>query len=263
MRYKMFLFDKECVLDLKTDRIIFPFTKEYLDYQDWVTNNPNEFTRLVTKGKDDASWQGLLEEVIEKEDGTFVKKLYHDDYTLWVESESRLLPNQDYQTHGVQKTYHKDGWVKTEENFRSGLKHGRFYSYDVKGNITGIGKYSRDKKIGVWKYYFPLSKITQVEEVYYDNGKMKNKKEYTKQSKLLRNFNYNENGNLHGQYRDSHNNGELRARGSLKDGKMDGLWYFYYIDGTQEYEIKFDNGKAQDRLTYFGMDGQVKWEKTL
>ena len=210
MRYKMFLFDKECVLDLKTDRIIFPFTKEYLDYQDWVTNNPNEFTRLVTKGKDDASWQGLLEEVIEKEDGTFVKKLYHDDYTLWVESESRLLPNQDYQTHGVQKTYHKDGWVKTEENFRSGLKHGRFYSYDVKGNITGIGKYSRDKKIGVWKYYFPLSKITQVEEVYYD-----------------------------------------------------GLWYFYYIDGTQEYEIKFDNGKAQDRLTYFGMDGQVKWEKTL
>ena len=38
------MFDTECVLDLKTDRIIFPFTKEYLDYQDWITNNPNEYS---------------------------------------------------------------------------------------------------------------------------------------------------------------------------------------------------------------------------
>ena len=38
MRYKMFMFDTECVLDLKTDRIIFPFTKRIfrlsrLDYK--------------------------------------------------------------------------------------------------------------------------------------------------------------------------------------------------------------------------------------
>ena len=46
MRYKMFMFDTECVLDLKTDRIIFPFTKEYLEYQDWITNNPNEYSSI-------------------------------------------------------------------------------------------------------------------------------------------------------------------------------------------------------------------------
>ena len=47
----------------------------------------------------------------------------------------------------------------------------------------------------------------------------------------------------------------------MKSGKMNGLWVFYYIDGSQEYEIKFDNGKPVDRLVYYGMDGKVKWEK--
>jgi len=259
----MFLFDNECVLDLKTDRIIFPFTKEYLDYQDWITNNPNEYSQLIHKGKDDAAWQGLLEEVIDNEDGTFTKQLFHADYTLWVESEVRKLPNQNYQTHGEQKTYHKDGYLESVETFRNGLKHGKFISYNEKKEVTSEGEFKQDKKVGSWVYYFALSKQIQVHETYYDNGKLKSKKEFTQQNKLIRDFNYTEEGLLNAQYRDSHNNGELRARGVMKNGRMDGLWSFYYIDGTQEYQIKFDNGIPQDRLTYYGMDGKVKWEKSL
>jgi len=261
MRYKMFMFDTECVLDLKTDRIVFPFTKEYLEYQDWITNNPNEYSKLVHKGRDEASWQGLLEEVEEQEDGTFIKKLYHNDYTLWVESEVRLLPNQNYQTHGIQKSYHKDGWVDLIENFRNGLKHGEHTSYDHEGGVTTEGQYKKDKKVGDWFYYFYQQKQIQIHEKYYDNGKVKSRKEFSSQNKLIRDFNYDDSGRLHGQFRDSHNNGELRARGVMKDGKMNGLWVFYYIDGSIEYEIKFDNGKPVDRLIYYGMDGKIKWER--
>ena len=156
------MFDTECVLDLKTDRIIFPFTKEYLDYQDWITNNPNEYSKLVHKGRDEASWQGLLEEIETKEDGTIVKKLYQHDYTLWVESEVRLLPNQNYQTHGIQKTYHKDGWVELTETFRNGLKHGEHKTYDHEGGVTTEGEYKQDNKIGDWFYYFYNQKQIQV-----------------------------------------------------------------------------------------------------
>ena len=266
------MFDTECVLDLKTDRIIFPFTKEYLDYQDWITNNPNEYSKLVHKGRDEASWQGLLEEIETKEDGTIVKKLYQHDYTLWVESEVRLLPNQNYQLVGcivnqltpnsqVQKTYHKDGWVELTETFRNGLKHGEHKTYDHEGGVTTEGEYKQDNKIGDWFYYFYNQKQIQVHERYYDNGKVNTRKEFSQQSKLIRDFSYDDKGRLHGQYRDSHNNGELRARGTMKSGKMNGLWVFYYIDGSQEYEIKFDNGKPVDRLVYYGMDGKVKWEK--
>ena len=40
-----------------------------------------------------------------------IKQLFNPDYTLWVESEVRLLPNQNYQTHGLQKTYK---WMKKD-----------------------------------------------------------------------------------------------------------------------------------------------------
>ena len=44
---------------------------------------------------------------------------------------------------------------------------------------------------------------------------------------------------------------------------MDGLWSFYYIDGSPEYQIKFDNGVPIGRLQYFAMDGKVMWEKEV
>ena len=265
MRYRLFTFDRECVLDLKNDEIIFPFSKKYLEYQDWVTNNPNEYSSLVHKGRDDASWQGLLEE-IKEENGVLIKQLFNPDYTLWVESEVRLLPNQNYQTHGLQKTYNKDsGNIESIETFINGYKHGPFTAYNDKEHpmpiITIEGEYKSDKKVGEWFYYWPLSKQIQVFEKYYDNGKLEIKKEFTKQNKMIRSFNYDKDGNLNGHYKDSHGNGELRARGNMKNGRMDGVWYFYYIDGTQEYTIKFNNGKLDGKISYYGMDGKIKWEK--
>ena len=47
----------------------------------------------------------------------------------------------------------------------------------------------------------------------------------------------------------------------MKNCRMDGVWYFYYIDGTQEYTIKFNNGKLDGKISYYGMDGKIKWEK--
>ena len=127
--------------------------------------------------------------------------------------------------------------------------------------ITIEGEYKSDKKVGEWFYYWPLSKQIQVFEKYYDNGKLEIKKEFTKQNKMIRSFNYDKDGNLNGHYKDSHGNGELRARGNMKNGRMDGVWYFYYIDGTQEYTIKFNNGKLDGKISYYGMDGKIKWEK--
>ena len=56
MRYKKFIFDTECVLDLKEDMLIFPFQEEYLEYQEWAMNNPNDFNRVVNKFEILALW---------------------------------------------------------------------------------------------------------------------------------------------------------------------------------------------------------------
>jgi len=57
MRYKKFIFDTECVLDLKEDMLIFPFQEEYLEYQEWAMNNPNDFNRVVNKFEILALWE--------------------------------------------------------------------------------------------------------------------------------------------------------------------------------------------------------------
>ena len=69
------------------------------------------------------------------------------------------------------------------------MKHGKFISYDEKNEVTSEGEFKQDKKVGSWVYYFALSKQIQVHETYYDNGKLKSKKEFTQQNKLIRDRN--------------------------------------------------------------------------
>ena len=61
---------------------------------------------------------------------------------------------------------------------------------------------------------------------------------------------------------DSHNNGELRARGSLKDGDMDSKWSFYYDNGNPNYNVVFKDG-SPIHLEFFTIDGKLLWEKKL
>ena len=55
----------------------------------------------------------------------------------------------------------------------------------------------------------------------------------------------------------------MRTRGRMKNGVMDGKWFFYYIDGSPEYELKFNNGVPTGKLTYLSMDGKVMWESEV
>ena len=264
MRYKKFIFDNECIFDNKNDTLIFPFQEEYIEYQDWIINNPNDYTLLVSNTQSDSNWQGLLEEIHEVRKDIFHRKLYYKDYTLWVESEVKLLPNQDYQPHGLQTTYYKSGRTLSTEYFRQGVKSGEYFGYsDMDDSLPTInGFYDNGNKVGDWTYYFYDSDVIQVKEKYSVGGVIIKKTEYDTKGSELKIQNYRD-GKLNGLYKDSHGNDELRCRGNMKDGLMDGLWSFYYIDGSPEYQIKFDNGVPTGRLQYFAMDGKVMWEKEV
>ena len=180
MRYKKFIFDNQVVLDKKTDTMLFPFTKEYLDFQDWTINHPTEYNTLSKTNSDSLSWQGLIEEVHPIRGEMYSRKLYYKDYTLWVESEVKKLPNQDFQTHGEQITYYKSGNIQYSEFFRNGKKDGKFTQYiDSEDNIiNGKGQYKKDKKDGNWFYYFKNTEDIQISEVY--NNVLRERKEYNK-----------------------------------------------------------------------------------
>jgi antitoxin component YwqK of YwqJK toxin-antitoxin module len=264
MRYKKFIFNDECIMDNLNDTMIFPFQDEYLDYQDWILNNPNDYTMLISNTQGDSKWQGLLEEVHEVRKNIYHRKLYYKDYTLWVESEVKLLPNQDYQTHGEQTTYYTSGRILSKEYFRQGVKMGEYFSYsDIDNSLPTIhGFYDTNKKVGEWEYYFANSDIVKVIEKYSVAGILTQMIEYDISGKEIKISNYKD-SKLNGIFRDSHNNGELRCRGNMRKGLMDGLWSFYYRDSAPEYQIKFDNGIPIGSLKYFAMDGKLNWEKEV
>ena len=61
---------------------------------------------------------------------------------------------------------------------------------------------------------------------YYNNGSLKEKKEYNKL------------GKVHGDYEEFFVSGTIRARGYMKNGEMDGKWVFYYHNEQEEMQGK-------------------------
>jgi len=260
MRYKKFIFDTECVLDLKEDMLIFPFQEEYLEYQEWAMNNPNDFNCVVNKFEILALW----EEVRMVRGNQYQRKLFHSDGTLYAISDVRKLPNQEYQSHGTQTAYYESGNEKSTEYFRHGEKAGEYKQYtdDEHKNIIVTGQYDYNRKVGEWNYSDVKSARPLVKEIY-KVGMLVERTEVNITGDTLVEKNYNQGGELHGIYRDSHGNGELRARGIMRNGKMDGMWAFYYIDGRVNYKIKFDNGKPLENFVYYNNDGSVQWDKDI
>ncbi len=256
MKYKKFIFDKKSVHDIQTDTIIFPFSPGYLKFQDWSVNNPTEFHQLTRVENEASKWQGLVEEIIPVRNGIYNRKLYYKDYTLWVESEVKKLPNQDFHAHGIQTTYYKSSNTKSIEYFRNGDKHGEFTEYldSEEKSIISRGKYNLDKKAGEWIYYTG-NNINTLEK--YLNGVLIKLEEYNNTKEIIKEYNYNAVGEMDGLFKDTHHTGQLRARGYLKNGLMDGIWRYYNRDGSPHYEINFKLGNPIGRLKYFSMTGDV------
>ena len=263
LRYKKFIFDTECVLDLKEDKLIFPFQEAYLDYQEWVLQNPNDYNKVISKSTSQSKWQGLMEEVRKVRGNVYERKLHYEDGTMFVSTQVRKLPNQNFQSHGKQTTYYKSGNIKSEEEFRRGEKDGKVitYSDDTDSHIISKGQFKSNNRVGIWEYYYDNGKLFIKEK--YEQDVLRKRTEYDTKNNLCREFNYDTDGELHGTFKDAHNNDELRARGVMRHGLMDGVWYFYYIDGRENYKITFKDGKPKGKFIYYGADGEVLWDREV
>ena len=54
---------------------------------------------------------------------------------------------------------------------------------------------------------------------------------------------------------------QLWHRGNYKNGKMHGLWEYYYEDGQLWWKKNYKNGKLDGLWEHYYEDGQLKWKK--
>ena len=79
-------------------------------------------------------------------------------------------------------------------------------------------------------------------EDYYENGQLKEKGN-------LRD------GKENGLWEFFYENGQLERRGNNKDGEMDGLWEFYQENGQLEFRSNYKDGKWDGFIEFFNEDG--------
>lgn len=82
-----------------------------------------------------------------------------------------------------------------------------------------------------------VSKLREVDSLYYINGKLYTGKVYAK-----------------------HDNGNIGMVGEVKNGRREGTWTFYYSNGKKKRETRYINNKREGLTYYWYENGQLAKE---
>jgi antitoxin component YwqK of YwqJK toxin-antitoxin module len=127
------------------------------------------------------------------------------------------------------------------------------------------GKFADNKKIGVWKMYFPngttKSEITYTNnrpsgyaKMYYENGKVQEEgnwennrwvgdyKSYYENGQAFYDFKYTATGKREGEQKYYYENGQVMMKGVMHDGKEAGVWEEHYENGDLRAKKAFNEG---------------------
>ena len=148
-----------------------------------------------------------------------VKRCEPLDYTV-----NRFCDLNNVLVTGKIKSYHENGNLKAEINYKNGKAEGLAKAYYPNGNLESEGNYKDDKLEGLKK-------------VYYENGN------------LQAEINY-KNGKAEGLARAYYENGNLQEEVNFKDGKEEGVAKVYHENGSLKSEINYKDGKAVSGYMY-------------
>jgi antitoxin component YwqK of YwqJK toxin-antitoxin module len=229
-------------------------------------------------GQKDGLWEsfkrdGVYNSSEEFANGKVVRRItYYTDNSVSTETTF----NAEGKKHGVEKEYAFDGgYLVREQNFvngkllgkqkrrissnqvgyyyeyaiynEAGKKDGEFVElYEDDKTVKSKGLYVNDKKDGKWTYGFPNSKIPGKEEVY-ENGVLKSRKEYVtgfgNKDNYFERRNYNAREQLDGEYTEIwEKGGKTKTKGQYVQGRKQGTWTQYDVDGKAKEEAVYENG---------------------
>jgi antitoxin component YwqK of YwqJK toxin-antitoxin module len=168
---------------------------------------------------------------------------------------------------GMLIRYFENGKKKAVMEFSDNGKSAYSILFYMNGERAAEGKYVETLKDSTWKYYSYYTRtLSYVENYksglkqgpsmkYYDNGQVAEIINWEANMKQGKWFQYFEDGSLRlssaylnnemdGPYKIFTSPGKLAIDGNYKAGEMDGTWLFYDEQGTREFELIYDNGKA-------------------
>lgn len=227
-----------------------------------IRYNYDDYGQLLNKG--------------EQKDNTYIGnyKSYHNNGAL--DFECKVL---DGDINGPVEYFHRNGVLRTKGTFITGKRTGNWKWYNESGKLESEGDYANDNQVGTWKWYnengtikeesiFDNGKLKGLSKLYDDAGKIRTESIY-KNGKVDSYKNFDENGTITSQQKTE--GGKLlfvkynqyrqkMAEGQLVNGLEQGVWKYYYPNGTMKYEMTYDKGEQSGTISYFFKNGKPYYE---
>jgi uncharacterized protein len=130
-------------------------------------------------------------------------------------------------------TYYPNQQKQQIINYKNGIKHGLYTSYDFNGNMIVKGNYVNGQQSGKWEWY-------------HTNKNLK------KEASFI-------NGEFDGMVKEYYENGNLEEVYNCILGDVHGKWITYAQDGkTIIDEINYVLGKIDGKRIFYNTDGQIQ-----
>jgi antitoxin component YwqK of YwqJK toxin-antitoxin module len=184
---------------------------------------------------------------------------------------------------GLWQTFYANGEVKWEGTYVDGKRDGYFKTYTDAGSLITIDKYINDvlqtdapelAKLDVKKTYFSDGRVQSegpvkndlpvgVHRQYNEDGQVV-KAEIYDSGRVMAEGVLDTSGIQQGEWKEFHENGQLKAIGKYLNGVKVGQWKYYYAN-TKVFEIgKYDqSGRQQGKWLWYFDNGKVRRESNF
>lgn len=151
--------------------------------------------------------------------------------------------------NGTSISYYENGDIKTSENYKDDKTNGPSYSNHVIGGKQCEGNFVDGERDGKFTCYYANG--TKKNEIMYSKGKINGTYTiFNAIGDVTGLYNYL-NGELDGKFTTYYNGKILKSEAVYSKGKLQGSYKSYYINGSLEEEVIYENGKAKKSTEYY------------
>jgi antitoxin component YwqK of YwqJK toxin-antitoxin module len=211
------------------------------------------------------------------ENGDIITESIYDNGYLKEKKEYNRYDENGEKT-GVWRTFHSNGTVASEINYKNGKRNGLAKTFNKKGKLIDLQRMEGDSAavnaddivmIEMYKEYYEDGKLKLAGGL--DNGRKSGIfREYDKEGNIINGYIFKNdtllaegiiegNGIFQGPWKTYYKGTDkIKSEGIYLDGAKDGKWLFYYPNGKKEQEGNYKESKLQGEWKWYYPNGLLK-----
>lgn len=188
-----------------------------LEYELWSLIRPGPSHDSLLQSRMVTIHYDSLGQVVQQPAGGWYRRVILDSLGRW---------------DGPFREFDDQGRLRIKGSYRKNKKHGVFLYYFEDGKCAEAGRYVDDRRFGKWQTFHANGRIAS--ESYYNHGHFVSAVWDPFGNQLVVDGN--------GREIRLHSNGVVAVSGEYRHGQKEGVWYGWYENGEMHFEETYQNG---------------------